>query len=205
MLFLLLTNLLTGFILTAYSISSSKKEHTSKLVSSFLWVFFLPSVGYGLWDFRRRELAKERNIQVPAYYIFNKMGIVHALFIPAFFLVFLMDFWIFGDSGFADFLLGTFFLFVLSVIYFVFLLLGLLAFIMLPFFIANMVYKRNDSGGINTGILDMNEWDHAASIDMREWERAAPPADKKDLSYQIDDEYISLADDDDDEIIIDLD
>jgi hypothetical protein len=40
---------------------------------------------------------------------------------------------------------------------------------------------------------------------MGQWERAAPPVDKKDLSYQVDDEYISLADDDDDEIIIDLD
>jgi hypothetical protein len=85
LLFFILTNLLIGFILTIYAFVVTDKEHRFKLIDAFLLTFFLPSIGFGLWGFGRRELKKEKNLQVPAYYIFNKMGVVHVLFVPAFF------------------------------------------------------------------------------------------------------------------------
>ena len=122
------------------------------------------------------------------------MGIVHTLFIPVFFVLLLMDLYIFGGSDFSELLFGTFLLFFFSIFYLIFFFFIVLAAIVIPFLIANMMYRKKDFDTLKESNVDMNKW-----------ERAAPPKDKKDLSYQVDDEYISLADDDDDEIIIDLD
>jgi hypothetical protein len=194
LLFFILTNLLIGFILTIYAFVVTDKEHRFKLIDTFLLTFFLPSIGFGLWDFGRKELKKEKHIQVLAYYIFNKMAVVHVLFVPTFFVLLLMDFYILGNGGFSELLLAGFVTFIFSIVYFIFIFFIILVAILPPFLIANMIYKKKDLDTLDEGDIDMNKW-----------ERATPPIDKKDLSYQVDDEYISLADDEDDEIIIDLD
>lgn len=199
---LLITNFCTGLLLMLYAImDSTKGEKAYGFWKYWLSILIFPSIGYGLWVHRKEYLEKKAKIQGVPYHVFNSMFTVHMFSIAvAMIVACILDY-----EAFLTFLFG--------IIYFTFTSVGgvliiaiilILVYVAGPLLIAKTFFKKDlgPLSSVSEGLLD--DGISNVKIKMDDWERAKPPTSGKDLSFDVDDEYISLADDNEDDFEVDI-
>lgn len=183
-----------GFAL--YAAFRTPRAHGSVAMPGILLTLILPSVGFGWWDYLCRKAENPTKVEQSGYYILTKMAGVHGLYPVV----------LAGCTFYLECFYYEYFNFdrvieILGVSFFLLIILGIpilgayaLVTMVVPALIGNNMKKPPPV--ITEHTKDI--------INAPEWDRNAPAAKADDVSYRVDDEYIPLDDDEDDDFIIDL-
>ncbi len=192
-----------GFICIIFfllALFSTPKKFITPLFPFLLLTLIFPSVGYGLYIFKKKQLEQDPLLNERNYYIFSKMGKVHIVYTVALILITLyIEYW--WIDGLSTGLFGFLFSWNIFLLYLIIILIVIFSsfisiFIWLPFIIAS-AYEPNPS--------KYHRLLPKKIRDSPKWKRKKVADNPKDVSYKNTDEYIPLKDDDEDDFTIDLD
>ncbi len=176
-----------NFILALLAAIATPRKYFNKLWGFLFLILIGANITFGIWYYRRKEELGDLKRQHIGFYFFIFMAFINLAYSVT--LAYVIPF----EDNIIDRYIQEMFYYLL------------VPTSVLPFLISFFFYNRNQEyqRKLNKEIMD-SDVERRIYVKPHEFKRAAPPEDINNLSYDIDDEYISLDDDNDDEINIDL-